>query len=110
MRLSIILALCLLSAGCHSGKQPKGTLDRATYLNVYCDLMQESLRSQNSSADPKTALRNADSVFARRGVTRADFDSTTHWYNADINRWKGFFDDVAKELDARELHPARKPQ
>jgi hypothetical protein len=106
MRLPFFLIACLVVAGCNSDAPPKGTLDRATFLNVYCDLIQESLRSNNSGADPQTAKQNADGVFAHRGVTRGEFDSTTHWYNADVRRWKGFFDDVAKELETRETRPA----
>jgi hypothetical protein len=99
------LLACALIAGCQIGKNPTGTLDRETFLAVYCDLLQESLRGRNVGADPRTAKQNAEVVLAKRGVSRAQFDSTTSWYNADVKRWKGFFDDVAKELENRELHP-----
>lgn len=55
-------------------------------------------------------MQNGEKVLAKRGVTRAQFDSTTGWYNADVRRWKRFFDDAAKELELRELaepKPAR---
>ena len=103
MRLSLLLFACFLSAGCQTDKRPTGTLERNTYLAAYCDLLQESLRGKNSGADPRTAIRNGGDVLARRGVTRAQFDSTTAWYNADVRRWKHFFDDAAKELELREL-------
>jgi hypothetical protein len=102
--LTTTLAAILLT-GCQMGKEPSDTLNRETYLAVYCDLLQESLRSRNVGADPRTAKQNTEAVLAKRGVTRAQFDSTTSWYNKDVHRWKGFFDDVAKELEYRELHP-----
>jgi len=110
MRLSILLFACFLAAGCQMGKKPSGTLERDTYVAVYCDLLQESLRGKNSGADPRTAMQNGEKVLAKRGVTRGQFDSTTGWYNADVRRWKRFFDDAAKELELRELaepKPAR---
>jgi len=110
MRLSILLFACLLAAGCHKGTNHSGVLDRQTYLAVYCDLLQESVRGKNSGADPRTAIQNGEKVLAARGVTQAQFDSTTGWYNADVRRWKHFFDDAAKELELRELaepKPAR---
>lgn len=108
MRLHItlfVIVACLIQAGCRSGGNPPGTLDRDTYLSVYCDLLQESLRGRNAGADPRTAKANAEAVLTKRGVTRAEFDSTTHWFNADVGRWKGFFDDAARELERRELQP-----
>jgi len=113
MRTSIALIIVLASVlftGCPMSKNPTGTLDRETYLAVYCDLVQESLRGRNVGADPRTASRNAEVVLSKRGITRAQFDSTTSWYNEDVRRWKGFFDDVAKELEYRELHPEPQPR
>jgi hypothetical protein len=110
MRTSVLLLVCVLAVGCHSSGQPAGTISREKYLAVYCDLMQEALRSRNSGADPRTARQNADSIFARRGTTRAEFDSTTHWFNADVRRWKSFFDEAAKELEARESLPVQPPR
>jgi hypothetical protein len=110
MRPALLLSAALLAAGCQIDKEPPGTLGRETYLAVYCDFLQESLRGKNTGADPRTALHNGETVLAKRGVTRAEFDSTTGWYNADVRRWKHFFDDAAKELELRELappHPAR---
>ncbi len=103
MRLSIVLFVCCVAAGCQKGKNPPGTLERETYLATYCDLLQESMRGKNSGADPRTAIQNGENALAKRGVTRAQFDSTTGWYNADVRRWKLFFDDAAKELELREL-------
>lgn len=102
----IVLTLSTVAGtGCRSSKNPAGTLDRETYLTVYCDLLQESLRGRNAGADPRTAKQNAESVLAKHGVSRAEFDSTTRWFNQDVARWRGFFEDAAKELERRELHP-----
>jgi hypothetical protein len=109
MRASLILLVCLLAAGCQPSTPPAGTIERQKFISIYCDLLQESVRSRNSGADLKTAKDNADSILARNGVTRAEFDSTTHWFNADVRRWRSFFDDAAKELENRELHPAQQP-
>ena len=84
MRLSLLLFACFVAAGCQIGGKPSGTLDRETYLAAYCDLLQESLRGKNSGADPRTAIQNGENALAKRGVTRAQFDSTTGWYNADV--------------------------
>jgi hypothetical protein len=110
MRATLILILCLLMAGCHQNIQPAGTIERQKFITIYCDLLQESVRSRNSGADPKTAEANADSILARNGVTRAEFDSTTRWFNADVRRWRNFFDEAAKELESRDLHPATQPR
>jgi len=109
MRVPALLLICLLITGCQRNAQPPGTIERQKFITVYCDLLQESVRSKNSGADPKTAESNADSILARNGVTRAEFDSTTHWFNADVRRWRSFFDEAARELENRELHPAIQP-
>ena len=109
MRLTCIVIVSLLIAGCRPSSGTTGVLDRSTYLQVYCDLVQESLRSKNSGADPKTASSNADRIFQKHAVTRAQFDSTTNWFNADVRRWQGFYDEAAKELEMRELRPPAPP-
>ena len=103
MRLTGIVVTCLLLAGCHARPTSETPLAREKFLAVYCDLLQESLRSKNSNANPQTAMENADRILEKHGVTRAQFDTTTGWYNADVRRWKSFFDDAAKELETREL-------
>jgi hypothetical protein len=103
MRILETCLICLLMTGCRIGRNPQGTLDRQPYMAVYCDLIQESLRGKNAGTDPRTAMQNAERVLANHGTTRAEFDSTTRWYNADVTRWKLFFDDAAKELESREL-------
>lgn len=103
MRPVTIVLACLLLAGCRSGPTSEIPLERGKFLAVYCDLLQESLRNRNTGADPRTAMANADRILEKHGVTRAQFDSTTSWYNADVRRWKYFFDDAAKELEAREI-------
>jgi hypothetical protein len=109
MRLTFVVIAGLLIVGCRPSTGATAILERATYLQVYCDLVQESLRSKNSGADPKTASSNAERIFQKHAVTRAQFDSTTNWYNADVRRWKGFYDDAAKELELRELRPPTPP-
>ncbi len=110
MRILATCFICLLMSACRVGREPDGTLDRESYLAVYCDLIQESLRGKNAGTDPRTAMQNAERVLATHGTTRAEFDSTTRWYNADVNRWKLFFDDAAKELESRELSNPRTPR
>ena len=101
----LIFAASIAMPCCGNDGNPAGTLSRDTYLSVYCDLLQESLRGRNAGADPRTAKQNAEAVLSKHGVSRAQFDSTTRWYNEDVRRWKGFFDDAARELEQRELKP-----
>lgn len=100
-RLLPILCLVWL-VSCGSDKRPSGVLEEAPFATAYCDLLQESLRSRNSGADPPTALANADTVLKRAGISREAFEATFLWYNQDVTRWKSFMEEVTRELERRE--------
>jgi hypothetical protein len=106
MRTLLLIISCLSILGCHTTQDRPGIADRDVYLKTYCDLVQESLRSKNSNADPRTAAANVVGIYRKYGITRSQFDSTTKWFNNDVRRWKSFFDDAAKEIELRELNPS----
>jgi hypothetical protein len=100
--LSVIIPLLFLFS-CHKGDSARETLPREKFVSVYCDLLQEVQRSKNVGADPSTAEKNVAEVLHRAGVSKEDFEETARWYNADIERWKTFYEDVTRELERREV-------
>lgn len=103
-----ILCLAFLLS-CGSSSRPPEVLDQHRFVAVYCDLLQESLRSRNTTAGPATARANADSILSRAGVARDTFVKTYQWYNEDVTRWKTFMEEVTRELERRETTPSLRP-
>jgi hypothetical protein len=100
---------CLFACLLPEDNRPLGALDEPRFVGVYCDLLEESLRSRNVSAEPDTALSNAAAVLNRKGISRDAFESTYNWYNEDITRWKNFMEEVTRELERREATPTPRP-
>jgi hypothetical protein len=104
-RLIPILCFAFLLS-CGSSSRPPEVLDEARFVGVYCDLLQESLRSRNTNAVSAAARANADSILGRSGVPRDVFEKTYKWYNEDVTRWKTFMEEVTHELERRETTPS----
>jgi hypothetical protein len=91
------VASCLLSCGRQEGVPSQ--MSEEKFLSVYCTLLKNAQNMKNWGQDPRTASKYADSVLAREGVTREDYDETVRWYNADVQRWKTFSEAVIRELE-----------
>ncbi|MCC6397178.1 MAG: DUF4296 domain-containing protein [Bacteroidetes bacterium] len=100
----LLLAMLFLTS-CDAGRRPAGVLDQERFVAVYCDLLQQTLRSRNTRADPSTAAANAQAVLDSAGVSRDSYQATYRWYNEDVTRWKAFWEEVTKELERRESIP-----
>ncbi len=103
-RLAPLFPLIFLLS-CQFGPRPAGVLDQDRFVVVYCDMLQESLRSRNAKADAHTSAGNAAAVLDRTGISRDTYEATVRWYNEDVSRWKRFMDEVAQELERRESTP-----
>lgn len=103
----LLMAFCLISCG--AGSPPAGVLDQERFVQVYCDLLESSLRSRNSRAEPATAAANASTVLEKAGVTREAYEQTRRWYDQDMERWKTFMEAVTAECERRELKPPPLP-
>ena len=93
----MILVLSLLS--CRTQSSNPGTLDEGRFVSVYCALLKNAQHMRDWGQDPKTASACADSVLAKAGITRSQFDETVKWYNADVNRWKALSEAVLREIE-----------
>jgi hypothetical protein len=100
-----LLFSLLFLISCDSGRRPSGVMDEERFVTVYCDLLQQSLRSRNTRADPSTAAANAQAILDSAGVSRDSYQATYRWYNEDVTRWKAFWEEVTKELERRETIP-----
>ena len=97
----ITLLLILSLAGCSGLTRETTPLDRQTFVAVYADLEATLWSSMRASADAIVLGHAADSVFADHHISRDQYLATIRWYNKDLVRWKGFFDDVGKKLEER---------
>ena len=86
-------ALLFFSCG---GKTPPGVLDHDTFVTVYVAL----LAADSSASD--SVRGTPEEIMARHNVTEQEMRATMEVYNADVVRWKEFYADVTKRLEARE--------
>jgi hypothetical protein len=94
----LLLALICLLWGCSS---PAGKrIPEEKFARLYADLIVTGQKSYTQGWDRTRSLAEADSVMARAGVTRTDFQATLEWMNSDIERWKDASEAVAKIIDS----------
>ncbi len=108
MRTTLLL-LVLFLAGCARHSTHVRPLDRTTFTTVYVDLEATLWALKRTTGDTLVIARAADSVLASHGVTREQYMATVEWYNDDWTRWKGFYDDVGKQLEERSKAETRVP-
>ena len=51
--------------------------------------------------DSTEAMRDADSVLVRHGVTREEYQAMIHTYGDDPAQWKAFLEEVSLALSQR---------
>jgi hypothetical protein len=98
MALILGLGLVFLSWGCSSssGKRIPG----GKFAQLYADLIVVGQKSYTQGWDRIRSQAEADSLLARAGVTRADYQATLEWLNEDIERWKETSESVSKIIDS----------
>jgi hypothetical protein len=105
-----LLVICLIVlSGCQNGTRPPDVLEETRFVQIYCDLLQESRRSANTAADTVTAAQNAARIFEQDGVSPEAFEATVRWYNSDVRRWQSFLEKVNAEMERREATPKPLP-
>ncbi|MCK7519246.1 MAG: DUF4296 domain-containing protein [Ignavibacteriales bacterium] len=57
--------------------------------------------TERSPADSLYRRRTVDSLLTVHGITRAGYDSTVGWYNADPHRWRAVMDSVTHTRQVR---------
>jgi len=98
---TLCLVLPLLVAGCIRPGQEPAPLERQTFVAVYADLEATLWKTTRGTSDTIALGRAADSIFAEHHVTRAQYLATLQWYDEDLGRWKGFYDEAGKILEER---------
>lgn len=103
-----------LVVGCseNSSRLP-GTIPKETFIRLYIDVLiagESSHLSSTDSAKTGTGRRIIDSLYAKHGVTDIQVRQTIEEYNKDLNRWKEFYDEVTKRLEAMQKDEQSKKQ
>jgi hypothetical protein len=68
---------------------------------LYADMLDAAVEARRAHLDSTAAGARTDSVLAAYGTSRQEFLSTLEWYNADVGRWKPFWEEVVRVLDER---------
>jgi hypothetical protein len=95
-----LVLLIALTAGCSGGATPGGIIPQEKFADIYFDLLVAAGTGRDTSAVPMRTP--ADSILARRGVTRNDYRNTIGYYNRDPESWRGFLADVIRRGTERE--------
>jgi len=105
---ALILSLAVLLMSCTAHRSPVKPLDRKTFAAVYADMEATLWALKRTTGDTLVLSRAADSVLAAHGVTRDSYRATVDLYNRDLMSWKGFYDEVGKQLEdrAKQIQPA----
>jgi len=98
---SIIALPALLLAACTPARHEPAPLERQSFVSVYADLEATLWRAMRTTSDTLALGRVADSVLADHHVSRPQYLATVEWYNEDLNRWRGFYDEAGKILEER---------
>ncbi|HTK82349.1 MAG TPA: hypothetical protein VL633_08675 [Bacteroidota bacterium] len=99
MKKSYILLSLLLALACRNGHTSGSALDRDLLVKVYADVLivrEENGISRLDSAQGRVKL---DSVYQAYHTSSSEVDSSIQSYKIDINRWREFYDDVARRIE-----------
>ncbi len=91
----LALAVAALLAGSCNRGEPR-PLDQRQFAQLYVQLTRAGVSVRDLASDTLAARRRADEVLRRAGVSRQEVEATVRWYNEDVTRWKGLFDEVMK--------------
>lgn len=94
------LLLSVVLVGCSKEKPPADTMPRETFIQLYIDLVIAGESGQLSN--DSTAKKFIDSLYAHYNVTDTLVRKTIEDYSSDLHRWKDFYDEVARRLEAKQ--------
>jgi hypothetical protein len=111
MRRLPVLSLIVLLASCRhgAGSPPDGVIGHDQFVKAYAALLENRGARPPMQKDTLAMSRGADSVLARFGATREQFQKTVAWYNADVQRWRGYMDEVTRILEERQQNRGQHP-
>jgi hypothetical protein len=94
-RILLPLAACLLAASCgrHEGSR---VLGESEFASVYTRLVRGGSSVREVGSDTALARGRAAEILRASGVSREEVEATVRWYNDDVTRWKGFYDEVMR--------------
>jgi len=101
MRLLPYVLMAPLFLCCGPRKSPPiETIPRERFVELYVDLLiaGESGRLSNDT----TSKRFIDSLYAHYGVGDTQVRITLEEYSKDLHRWKDFYDEVTRRLEAKQ--------
>ncbi len=100
MRLSIAF-LAMMIAGLCGCRRANSILPEEKFVSVYADMLVAAVDAAGAPIDSAARADSARQVLLRDTVSRETFDATVQWYNGDVQRWNGFYEKVARELERR---------
>ena len=98
MRPGILFLAVVLLASCGPSRRESSDITRKKFAAVYVDLLQSNIKMKKMGVDTTEAIRDADSVLARHGVTREEYESMIRGYGQDPEKWKAFLEEVSLAL------------
>lgn len=97
--LTVLLLTLAGSTACSTFSADDAPLPDTTFTQVLIGLHLSEARNAHVGAIP-SGLR--DSVLARHGVSRRDFETTLHYYSRHPDAFEGLYDTVLDSLNALE--------
>lgn len=93
----------LLVSGCD--RRPKGVLSESEMIQLIADLETAEVylrQSESMNYNDSTRDKAVEWVLEKRGITKADFDSTMTWYGRNIDIFQELYAKVDRELAQRQ--------
>ena len=94
-----IMVASALLASCSLVHRENRVLEPQEFIPLYGDLSRAAFASKKVGLDSAATAQRLDSIMATHGVTRNQVTKTLEWYNADVRRWKPFFDSLLVGLE-----------
>ena len=99
MKHILLLLFTITMTSCEVQRETTHVIEPKKFAAIYAELLEAAVRTRQSGTDSVSAAKNTEAVLARSETTREEFQVTVHWYNADVRRWKPFFEEVVKKLE-----------
>jgi hypothetical protein len=87
------LGALLAFSSCTHPQQPR-RLGEKEFASLYLQLVKAGASVREIGGDTSQAHRKAEEVLRSAGVSKEEVDATVRWYNADVTRWKGLYEEV----------------